>query len=87
MELTKIELVLIHLIKNRLINQKVAGDKYNCWRLSSTISDLRKSGLEIETQNTKGEPCNYHLISHKAAITLAKNYTSQRIQHYKRHRQ
>ena len=84
MKIRKIELVLTHLIKNRAIDQRISGIEYGCWRLSSIIFDLRRSGLKIETKKTKGDPCSYYLKSHKAATDLAQTYTNQRIEYNKR---
>lgn len=77
---TKIELVLTHLIENRVINQKTAGMKYNCWRLSSIIFDLRRSGIEIDTLINRGDSCHYYLKSDRGASDLIRNYQSQRVE-------
>ena len=82
MEITKIEMILVHLIHKKVINQRIAGAKYDCWRLSSIISDLRRYGIDIETQKKKGESCIYYLKSHSEAKTLALNYRYQRLEQY-----
>ncbi len=84
MKTTKIEMILVHLIQNKAIDPKVAGAKYDCWGLPAIIFDLRRSGIDIETRNKKGEPCSYHLISYSQAKNLARNYKYQRIERYKK---
>lgn len=47
---TQTLMVLEWMIKHETITQRQAADKFNCYRLSARIKDLRDRGAEIETE-------------------------------------
>lgn len=70
MEKSKTNDVVLHLMKYGTITPKEAVEKYNLYRLSSVIFELRKRGMMITTENvpftskygTKRSYAKYHLI-------------------------
>lgn len=69
MEKSKTNDVIIHLMKKGTITQMEAAKKYNLYRLSSVIFELRKRGMNIETEmipfkskyGTHSSYAKYHL--------------------------
>lgn len=71
MEKSKTNDVVMHLIKYGSITPMEAVNKYNLYRLSSVIFELRNRGMIIDTEKvpfvskygTKSSYAKYHLIS------------------------
>lgn len=70
MEKSKTNDVIIHLLKHGTITQMEAAKKYNLYRLSSVIFELRKRGMIINTElvpfkskyGTHSSYAKYHYI-------------------------
>lgn len=70
MEKSKTNDVIMHLLKHKTITQMEAAKKYNLYRLSSVIFELRKRGMKIETEmipfkskyGTHSAFAKYHLV-------------------------